>query len=248
MSAKILFLAWQGQKSRQWFPVGRLDVERGDSPYRFRYTQGAERARNDANFPLPAEFPKIEEDYRSKHLFVSFGNRVIARGRPDREDHLHALDLEENADPIEILSVNEGRRVTDAYQVFPKLSKDEEGKFICRFFLHGWRYASPAAQERIGELEERKELRVAIELKNPASGRAVQIQTQDYHMIGWAPRWLVTDIAAAACETGECSRPAVVRVNPLPPPSPQRVLVEMTGRWDSHEPMAGDDFVPLVGD
>ena len=247
MSARILFLAWQEQKSRQWFPVGRLDVERGDSSYRFRYTQGANRARKDANFPLTAEFPKIEKDYRSKHLFVSFGNRVIARGRLDRADHLRALGLEENADPVEILSVNEGRRVTDAYQVFPKLSKDEQGKFICRFFLHGWRYGSPSARERIDGLEEREELRVSIELRNPVTGRAVQIQTQDYHMIGWAPRWLVTDIAAAACETGECFA-RVVRVNPLPRPSSQRVLIEMTGRWLSHEPMAGDDFIPLVGD
>lgn len=171
----------------------------------------------------------------------------MARGRPDRADHLRSLGLEENADPVEILSVNGGRRVTDAYQVFPRLSKDGEGKFTCRFFLHGWRYTPSVAQERIGELESGEELRVSIELRNPATGLAAQIQTEDYHMIGWAPRWLVQDVAAAARETGECAA-RVVRVNPLPPPSPQRVLIEMTGRWDAHEPMTGGDFVPLVGD
>ena len=160
MNTRTLFLAWQAPESRQWFPVGRLDVESEPLFHRFRYTRGARRAQGQAKFPLSAEFPYIAKDYRSKHLFVSFGNRVIARGRPDRKDHLRALGLEENADPIEILSVNEGRRVTDAYQVFPKLSKDEQGKFICRFFLHGWRYASPAARERIDGLEEQEELGV----------------------------------------------------------------------------------------
>lgn len=245
MNTRILFLAWQEPKSRQWFPVGRLDAE--EDSYRFRYTRGAERAQGKASFPLSAEFPYIEKDYRAKNLFATFGNRVMARSRPDRADHLRNLGLEENADPVEILSVNGGRRVTDAYQVFPKLSKGEEGKFTCRFFLHGWRYMPDAARERIDKLKEWEKLLVAIKLKNPATGLAAQIQTEDYHMIGWTPRWLMPDVVAAARETGECAA-CVVRVNPLPPPSPQRVLIEMTGRWDKHEPMTGEDFVPLVGD
>jgi hypothetical protein len=39
---------------------------------------------------------------------------------------------------------------------------------------------------------------------------------------------------------------SVVRINPQPAPSKQRVLIEMRGRWDKHEPMAGEDFVPLI--
>lgn len=247
MSTRILFLAWQDPESRQWFPIGRLDAEGSSASYRFRYTRGVKRAQRESYFPLSMEFPHIGKDYRSKNLFATFGNRVMARSRPDRADHLRSLGLEENADPIEILSVNGGRRVTDAYQVFPKLSKDERGKFTCRFFLHGWRYMPGAARERIDRLKEREDLRVAIELKNPATGLAAQIQTEDCHVIGWTPRWLAPDVAAAASETGECAA-RVVRINPLPPPSPQRVLIEMTGRWDKHEPMTGEDFVPLVGD
>lgn len=247
MNKRTLFLAWQEPKNRQWFPIGRLDAEGDSASYRFRYTRGAERAQREACFPLSMEFPHIGKDYRSKNLFATFGIRVMARNRPDRADHLRSLGLEENAEPVEVLSVNEGRRVTDAYRVFPKLSKDGEGKFTCRVFLHGWRCVSDTAQERIEKLENGEKLRVAIELENPATGLAAQIQTEDYHMIGWAPRWLAPDVAAAARETGECAA-RVVRVNPLPPPSPQRVLIEMTGRWDKHEPMTGEDFVPLVGD
>ena len=243
MSTRILFLAWQEPEGPRWFPVGRLDAERNS--YRFRYTRGAERAQRKARFPLSAEFPYIEKDYRAKNLFATFGNRVMARSRLDRSDHLRSLGLKDNADPVEILSVNGGRRVTDAYQVFPKLSKDEEGKFICRFFLHGWRSTPDTAQKRIAKLENGEKLRVTIKLENLKTRQTVQIRTEDYRMIGRAPRWLAPDVAAAARETGEYAA-RVVRINP--PPSPQRVLIEMTGRWDKHEPMTGEDFVPLVGD
>ena len=84
-------------------------------------------------------------------------------------------------------------------------------------------------------------------LTNPVTGLAVQIQTKEYHMIGWAPRYLVHDLAKAMAEVPEYSA-YVVRLNPLPPPSKQRVLIEMQGRWGDHQPMSDDDFQPLVGD
>jgi hypothetical protein len=34
-------------------------------------------------------------------------------------------------------------------------------------------------------------------LTNPATQLAVQIQTQDYHVIGWSPRYLVSDLVNA---------------------------------------------------
>ena len=246
MNTRSLFLAWQDRKSRQWFPVGVLDVDGGDHPlYRFRYTGGAERARKEAQFSPLIEFPRLDGHYKSSRLFPLFGNRVIARGRPDRADYLSDLDLAENADPVEILSVNGGRRVTDAYEVFPKLAKRADGSFACRFFLHGWRYTVPSAQERMNGLEQDEELHIALELTNPVTRLAVQIQTKDYHMIGWAPRYLVNDLAAAMAEPPSYSA-HVARVNPQPAPSRQRLLIEMRGRWSEHEPMTGEDFIPLA--
>ena len=108
--------------------------------------------------------------------------------RPDFAEYLRSLDFTEEADPIEILSVNGGQRVTDAYEVFPKIQKDDSGQFTCRFFLHGWRRVNQAAQERINRLRPGEKLYLTLELTNPATGLAVQIQTEDYYMIGWAPR------------------------------------------------------------
>lgn len=245
MNIRTLFLAWQDKRegSREWFPVGQLDIE--PSLYRFRYTGGAERAQEEAGFPLLIEFPKLDEDYRSAELFPLFQNRVMNPARPDFASYLRSLELPEGADPFEILSVNGGARATDAYEVFPKLVKANDGSFTCRFFLHGWRHVNSSAQERIDRLKQGEELYVTLELTNPATKGAVQIQTTDYHMIGWTPRYLVQDLVTAMTESPTYSA-RVVRLNPQPAPSEQRVLIEMRGHWGEHEPMSNPDFKPLV--
>lgn len=244
---KTLYLAWQdNDPSKAWFPVGQLDADIERPLYRFRYIGGARRAQEKAKFPLLVEFPSLEEDYQSPELFPLFRNRVMNRKRPDFADYLKSLDLSEEGDPIEILSVNGGQRVTDSYEVFPKIDKDDTGHFTCRFFLHGWRRVNQPAQDRISSLESGETLNLTLELTNPATGLALQIQTQDYHMIGWAPRYLVKDLAAEMTEAPEYSA-RVVRVNPPTATSMQSVLVEIRGRWERHEPMSSDDFTPLVG-
>ena len=249
MNTRTLFLAWQDKaQTRQWFPVGRLDVDTEEPCYSFRYTGGAEQAMKKAGFPLLIEFPDLRKAYRSPELFPVFQNRVMNRARPDFADYLRYLDLPEGADPIEILSVNGGSRVTDTYEVFPKLIKQDDGSFTCRFFLHGWRYVSQAAQERLNELTPGEELYMALELANPATGLAVQMQTTDHHIIGWTPRYLVRDLTEAMTNAPDTYKAKVVGANPQPAPSKQRVLIEMTGNWGKHEPMTSEDFRPLVAD
>ncbi|MYB68321.1 MAG: DNA-binding protein [Gemmatimonadetes bacterium] len=247
MSTRTLFLAWQDKKpSKAWFPVGRLDADVERSFYRFRYIGGAKRAQEEVGFPLLIEFPDLNEDYQAAELFPLFQNRVMNRARPDFTDYLHRLDLTEEADPIEILSTNGGHRVTDAYEVFPKIEKDDTGSFSCRFFLHGWRHINEATKDRIDRLAHGEELYVTLELTNPATGLAVQMQTTDYYMIGWAPRYLVADLVAAMAEGPSKFGAKVVRINPQTVLLKQRVLIEMYGCWDQYEPMSSEDFKPLV--
>ena len=104
---------------------------------------------------------------------------------------------------------------------------------------------NPQAQRRIDRLNRGDPLYVTLELTNPATGLAVQIQTRDYPMIGWAPHYLVHDLTRAMVDVPNYSA-RVVRLNPLPPPSRQRVLIEMQGRWGDHQPMSDEDFQPLV--
>ena len=247
MGEKTLFVGWQQPPHGRWFPIGRLDADVERSEYCFQYINGVKRAQRDGGFRYILEFRDLKRQYRSSELFPLFQNRVMSATRPDFGDYLLSLGLEKPVDPVEILSVNGGYRTTDSFEVFPKLSKNpEDGHFLCRFLLHGRRYVTEAARGRIEELNPGENLVLALELNNPATGVGIQLQTDDHHLIGWSPAYLVDDLHRAMTECpGEC-RTHVVRFNPAPTPSQQRVLIEMSGRWKEHIPMSGDDFTPLV--
>ena len=247
MKNRTLFLAWQDKaRTRNWFPVGRLDVGETASPYRFRYVRGAERAHTETGFEPLVDFPDFQKPYDSSDLFPLFKNRVLTPGRKDFDEYLRLLQLNEGADPIEILSVDGGYRATDSFEVFPKIERLPDGAFRCRFFLHGWRYVSESAQARLQALKPGEKLYVAIELTNPMSKLAVQIQTEDYHVIGWSPRYLVNDLVSAIAKAPGDYQAKVVQVNPVPAPAKQRLLVELRGHWPDYDPMTRDDFAPLV--
>jgi hypothetical protein len=140
--------------------------------------------------------------------------------------------------------VDGGYRATDSFEVFPKLTRSPEGKFRCRFFLHGTRYLPAAAQSRLESLQPHERLNITLELTNPVTHLALQVQTQDYFRIGWAPRYLVRDLAQAIARAPTAGRYAakVVRINPMPTPSKQRLLVELEGDWPDFEPMTTEEF------
>ncbi len=137
MNERTLFLAWQDKaRTREWFPIGRLDVQTSQSLYRFRYLQGAKRAHRETGFEPLVDFPDFHGRYEASDLFPLFQNRVLAPGRRDFHDYLRQLDLPDHADPIEILSVDGGYRATDSFEVFHKIERRDDGGFWCRFFFH----------------------------------------------------------------------------------------------------------------
>ena len=247
MTDKTLFLAWQDKHlTRAWFPIGRLDVSADRPAYRFRYIKGAKRAHEDIGFDELLDFPDLNRIYESSELFPLFKNRIMSAKRPDFANHRRMLDLPETAEPAEVLEVSGGYRVTDNFEVFPKIVRRADGCFSCRFFVHGWRHANPAALKRIEALKSGDNLYIKIESTNPNTRRAVQIQTEDDHMIGWTPRYLVNELVHAVARSPGDYGATVVRVNPVPAPSKRRLLVELTGHWPDYEPMTQDDFEPLV--
>lgn len=242
---KSLYLAWQDKgKTRRWFPIGRLDADLREPLFKFGYVKGAKRAHEEAGFkPLDA-FPDFKKRYVSSDLFPLFRNRVMSKGRDEFMTYLKQLDLDEsNADPISILEVSGGTRRTDNLEVFPKITKNEHGEFSTRFFLRGWRYVNEYSRTRVQHLKSGQELRVSVELNNPATGLAVQLETEDYCMVGWTPRYLVNDILECISKNPMEIKAEVVKVNPAPAPSQERVLVQIQGKWpEDYEPMSGQDF------
>jgi hypothetical protein len=248
---KSLFLAWQAPtdsaRSRAWFPVGRLDADTEAQHYRFRYTQGALKARDDLGFEPLLAFPDFKKDYESDELFPLFKNRVLSPKRADFQEYIQWLDLERgNADPVTILSVSGGARVTDNLEVFPKVNADKDGNFRVRFFLHGLRYLGLSAIERAEKLKVGDALNIFVELNNPATRLAVPLMTQDYTMVGWAPRYLVEDLLACVQNAPELSA-HVARINEGTAPLNQRILVDYCGRAPKGtQPMSTPDFKPLL--
>lgn len=59
--------------------------------------------------------------------------------------------------------------MTDNLEVFPKVTADTEGNFHVRFFLHGLRHLGERPIERAAKLKVGEDLRVLIELNNPAT-------------------------------------------------------------------------------
>jgi hypothetical protein len=253
---KSLFLAWQAPtdsaRSRAWFPVGRLDAETAAghghvAHYRFRYTGGALKAQKDVGFEPLLAFPDFRKNYESDELFPLFKNRVISPKRGDFQEYIRWLDLDcGQADPVSILSVSGGERVTDNLEVFPKVTADAEGGFHVRFFLHGLRHLGEKAIQRASKLSVGEELRILVELNNPATRLAVPLLTEDYQMIGWAPRYLVEDLINCVPHAPELSA-RVARINADAAPLNQRILIDYTGRAPKGtQPMSTPDFKPLL--
>jgi hypothetical protein len=246
---KTLFLAWQAPTSCAWYPVGRLDADRQRSEYQFEYTQGAvEAAKKDGFHPISA-FPDLDRRYEASELFPLFQNRVLDPHRKGFAEYLQSLDLDASrSDPIEILAVSGGERSTDNFEVFPKLEQQAGGQFVTRFFLHGLRHCAESLRQRALALEPKEELRISIELNNPATGVAVQLSTMDYQFVGWSPRYLVNDLLKAASQSFRDLSARVIRNNDLGTPPNRRILVELTGVFpDGYEPMSGKPFAAISG-
>jgi hypothetical protein len=250
---KTLFVAWKDtQRAGGWFPVGRLDADVAGERYEFRYVEGALEAAKQRGFEPFDSFPDFRKEYVSIELFPFFANRVQNQNRPSFREYLHRLDLDKGQetpfDPIEALAVSEGRRATDSLEIFPKVERTEGEPFTIKFFLHGWRYLNPASSARILELQPGDDLSVAMEVNNKATQWAIQLQTRDRMLIGYAPRYLCHDLFEVI---GRCSVPVsaqVSRVNRPPAPPSQRVLVLFEGCWpEGYHPMSGPAFKVLSG-
>jgi hypothetical protein len=245
---KALFIAWRsgGSNGARWGPVGRL--EHGDAGYRFVYTKGARTLEGFSPFPGMSDLDAV---YESDELFPLFANRLLARTRPEYEAFLAwgGFDPNNPPDPIAELSVTEGKRETDSFEVFPCPTPDADG-FVTKFFLHGLRYIPAAAIARVNDLKRGERLGFMLDVSNPYDRHAVAVRTFDSDnrfLIGYVPRYLAQDIGWI-CEF--CGRDliglVVERVN-ANAPLQQRLLCRVDSCWPpDFEPCKGGDFEPIA--
>jgi hypothetical protein len=246
---KTLFVAWKQKDPGGWYPVGRLDADTRNDVYVFRYTRGALVAARQAGFAPFDSFPEFEKQYVSRELFPFFQNRLQNQTRPSFPEYLARMEIDRsnaNPDPLQLLALSEGKRETDTVEIFPRIEHVEGEPLVIHFFLHGLRFLPPHSLEETLRAIPGQELTVAVEVNNPAAGLAIQFQTRSGLKLGYAPRYLVQDLAHAALRSTASAR--IQRVNPPPTPLGQRLLVRLECEWPSgYRPMSGETYQPIAG-
>lgn len=241
---RTLFLAWQSEKSRAWYPVGRLDADIAKNEFVFEYTRGALAAKDCDGFHPISAFPEFRQRYEASELFPLFQNRIIDSHRRGFVDYVRSLDMNAaSVDPLDILAVTGGERQTDSFEVFPRIEKDKNNSFVCRFFLHGLRYGLQETQTRALALKVGEKLEVSREFNEPSQSLALKLSTIDDHVsLGWAPRYLVPDLLPAVMDSNHVSA-VVIRNNELGTPLNRRILIELSGTLPAeYVPMRGENF------
>ena len=224
---QILFLAWQDYESRVWFPIGRLTFD--GAKYQFVYIKGAKNAEQQCGFQPLISFPQWDKVYYSNHLFPIFANRLMSRSRPEYKNFVERLNVPlDKDDPMVLLARSEGRRETDSLTVFPYPELDEEGKYELHFFAHGLRYLPKSAIARIEQFQVGDKLWLAHELQNEYDAKALTLNTQDHYIVGYCPRYLLSNVLNVLMESPQSVDVRVDRINRSPTPLRFRLLCKMT--------------------
>ena len=245
MTMNAIFVAWRPSQPDNygWRPVGRLIHDGG--LYRFCYTHGA---RKPGFQPFPG-MKSLDQVYESETLFPVFQNRLLPSSRPEYEAYLRwsGFDISSPPEPVVVLGITEGRRETDALEVFPCPVPDAEHCLLNRFFLHGVRWMHQTTIARIDQLTSDEPLKLMLDHQNSVDRYAVAVRTEtDRQMIGYVPRYLAHDVYRLfeSCDV-DFIKLKVLRLN-LDAPLQNRVLCEMKACWpDGFEPCSTEDFRPI---
>lgn len=245
-----VFLAWRDPNTRGWFPIGRLGFE--GQLFEFIYTKGMLAAQASVAFkPLPS-FPDPYARYLSTELFPLFSNRLPSPSRPEFLSFIEWIGAPESPnDPIAMLGLSGGRRVTDTFEMFPHPVKGESGGFHIRFFLHGLSHMSTESQRRADHLRVGERLLLQHDFQNPFDPRALMVRTaenspNDLYSLGYCPRYLIDDLFEVIRSNPKEAVVTVVKVNAPPAPTWFRVLCSLSAVWPlGYQPFSGEQYQPV---
>lgn len=225
-----LYVAWRDPASRRIVPVGRLRrIEQPFEGYEFVCIEEARAAAQRGFRPFMA-FPELDEVYRSEELPAFFKNRVMSPSRPDYEEYVESLALTRaTAEPMTLLGLGNGLRVTDQLEVFPEPMVDAEAGVVTTRFLVRGVERIPGAEEHIAELPVGARLRCLLDVQNEHDARAVALRTEGYAVVGYCPDYLVDDLSVLLEHERELEI-RVVRVNPPPHSRHHRLMGELRAR------------------
>lgn len=194
MKEKELYVAWRDPIKHEWLPVGLLthSYDNEEGVYRFVYTKGALCS---SNFIPFANMEDLYAEYVSVDLFPVFQNRILSKFRPEYNNYLVWLNMQDNVyDDLSMLAYSEGLRGTDTLEVFQCPKPNDEGKYEVQFLVHGLRYLEENAIDRINRLEHGEVLYLIRDVLNKNDPYAIALRTDDPPtFIGYCPRYLTGD-------------------------------------------------------
>lgn len=218
-------LVTEKDASELYRPVGFLeaDVAGESTTYLFAYLSAAVHR---GDFRPLLGFADPARAYRSEGLFPLFAERIMDPRRPEHPVFLAALDLSEDASPLEVLSRSGGQRAGDGIMLLPVPVVADTGATSCTFLVNGVRHVE-GAEDRIGRLQVGDALSLAPDLNNAVNARALLVTEGRGERLGWVPDALL-DYVHLVRER----RVTVVRVNGPEVGTRLRLLVRLDGVAD----------------
>jgi HIRAN domain len=225
-----LFVAKQFN-DRSIRPVARLSMFQSPVGTRYQFAYLPEST-DLTEFSPFLSFPELETVHESDELFPFFENRVMGRNRTEFCEFVASLNLDEKAEPFEILERSGGPRETDNIEVFPEPEYDPtSGLHTCRFFVRGLRY-SEGAFKAAGTLSLGQLLTLHPEPNNPADPLAVAINAPTCSRLGWVPRYLTPYVHQAINECDASTiRLSVEKVGETDGGAHARLMVQLSCCW-----------------
>lgn len=242
-----LFLIWKADSDRgQHIPIGELYMD--GQEYCFRYVHGFLRAKA-AGYVQPAEFPYLDQEYRSKALFPLFANRVLSSRRPEYKDYRTALGLGVDGGVLAELGRSGGRRVTDRYRIIAApMRVAEEAEYTC--------FATGLTREPVYQLCDHldalcpagTELLLTPMVQNPYDPQAIMLHTKENVHVGWVPAHHTRDIQPFLLTCPHNVHCLVERLNlPINKKQPDILLIRITHPWpEGWRPMQDPEYEPLM--
>jgi hypothetical protein len=236
-----LYVAWQDENTREWIPVAKL--KKGESGYFLQYTRGAKRCNNFSGLGRMNELDKI---YYSEELFPFFRNRIISNSRPEYNDYMRWLGLEEvQNDAFSLMAITAGLRATDSFVVIQQPNIKNNQLFL-NFFPRGLKYLSKNEVEFISELKPTDRLYLLIDIQNEFDKNAILLRTDTpKKLIGYIPKYYCRGLSRLLESSANKVSVVVKRVN-LDAPLDMRLLCTLSAPWNenSHPLDDEEDFLP----
>jgi|SRR5690625_85919 len=189
MRTKSLLLIWRDKETSKYFHVGTLT--HSGTTYIFEYTNKSEGPRKvkdalEHGYRLLPSFPDLQKIYKSTDLYPTFHRRIPSKDRVDYTEILADLQLDEDADRMDILGKTRGIMVGDPYSFEKPLSLNEKtGLLSTSFYISGMRYRN--LPDNWDELVALNEPIRAVHKPVPFDENAIQLRTKENLFLGYVP-------------------------------------------------------------